>query len=200
MEIDYIWKLFQHETFSNAIKTNDFRNWEKVRIPTVDTSFSSVDLSVVYPWICIIVIACFLADFSLSRCSLLICRLYSFYPSILLFVERQQHESNENTRETSVPPQPDQMVVDEYVERISSNDSFSLLSCAFVDRSFLICINVCDDRRWSNFNILTLFYQWKREREREKKKSARVNINCEARSCRGKKRWQFSSNLVVLPR
>jgi len=69
---------------------------------------------------------------------------------------------------------------------------FFFLFLSFINLSTCLYINVCDDRTWNNFYILTLFYRWEREKEKretERKKSTRANINCEE-NCK-KKWWQF---------
>jgi hypothetical protein len=92
----------------------------------------------------------------LFLCSLLICRLHSFYPSILFsfffFLKNKQSECCSMNRSNKI----------------------------FIFR--WICRNVCDDRRWSNFNILTLFYRWKKK-EREKEQHTR---KYQLRSCKKK--------------
>lgn len=141
----------------------------------LSVSFFSIYLSVVSPWICIIVIACFLAYSSLFITHLSFIFILSINPAFrrtsTTWIEEK--EKRRGGKVSLPPPPPRDQIVVEYAQRISSNDSFSLLSC--ICRSIvLIYINVCDDRRWSNFNILTLFYRWKKEGEREREREKRM--------------------------
>ena len=126
---------------------------------------SIVYMSVVYPWICIVVIGCFLAYFSLFITHLSFVFILSINRAFLFFKNKQSSTERERERSSIV----------HYMNFIKWHFYLS------VD----LCRNVCDDRRWSNFNILTLFYRYKkkereRKEEREKEQHTRANINCEA--------------------
>ena len=61
----------------------------------------------------------------------------------------------------------------------------------YVELSRNINTNVCDDRTWSNFYILTLLYRWEGKREKRRERGRKVHAQISIAKKTAKKWWQF---------